>query len=743
MRVLLFNARRRSEAAVGNWPHLGLTVVATALKAAGHTPLVVDYCFTRSRPPDPAEFVASFRPDAVGLSIYTSAHDEAMHLATGIRRVFDGPMVAGGPHAALYADDLAADRRWAKVVAGEADLVAARAFEEALGGNGDSVITAAPPQGDRIPSPEFCLAFGHERMTWLPVQLSRGCPFGCSFCEVHKIASRRVRKRSVDAVLAEIRKAAETFIQLKAVRVVDDCPLADVPRFKRFLRGFLAMESGARLYIDNLRADQLDDETMHLLKQAGIYHVCFGVESGDPDVFRRIGKGESLQDIERACTLVRRHGVPLELCFVLGLPGATRRRDLRSLEFARRTGARAIYWNMVVPHRGTRVREWFARHGRLFPEMGASSLVDSNLQVALPVAETYDYPRRERARVWIRCVLETASFRFRLPLLPRMVLLAGRHRLWPSLAECFKTLSRQKRIFTLRRNSATDPLPRLERRAWRALVRRTTQQYPEAPSMALWRAHEAAVLSRQPIRPPVLDLGCGDGTFLASILGVEGAAGCDLDKHALRRARRLGTYSALLPANAAALPFADGQFRTVLANCSLEHVADLDAALREARRVLAPGGNLMLTVPLPELTDLFLSLSTLLASRSQRARFIERYHRDRDHKHILSLADWEGRLQDAGLAVVERRAIVPPWAARAFTLIDSASRARLPGFRGDGMLQLLLTLKRAGFGPAMSVLQYHVLKFCAATPALAKGAGAFLRGTHAVQGIQKGDTRDG
>jgi SAM-dependent methyltransferase len=85
----------------------------------------------------------------------------------------------------------------------------------------------------------------------------------------------------------------------------------------------------------------------------------------------------------------------------------------------------------------------------------------------------------------------------------------------------------------------------------------------------------------------VLDAGCGNGEYLRALAGQPvQAAGCDLSMGMLRSA----AHPALVNADITALPLQDGTFDVVLAAHMLYHVPDRQAAVRELRRVLAPGG---------------------------------------------------------------------------------------------------------------------------------------------------------
>jgi SAM-dependent methyltransferase len=91
----------------------------------------------------------------------------------------------------------------------------------------------------------------------------------------------------------------------------------------------------------------------------------------------------------------------------------------------------------------------------------------------------------------------------------------------------------------------------------------------------------------------VLDYGCGTGRFLSLL---DDAAGVEIASEAVERALATGADVRLLEPDGT-IPFGHGEFDLVWCSEVLEHIPDVGFALGEIRRVLKPGGRLLLTVP--------------------------------------------------------------------------------------------------------------------------------------------------
>jgi len=178
-------------------------------------------------------------------------------------------------------------------------------------------------------------------------------------------------------------------------------------------------------------------------------------------------------------------------------------------------------------------------------------------------------------------------------------------------------------------------------------------------------------MAQVPLKPPVLDVGCGDGHFASIAYDRPIDVGIDVLERDLREAAsRPGVYRSLVLASAPTLPFPDATFGTVVSNCVLEHIPDVDGALREISRVLRPGGTFATTLPSEHFGEFLLGstigrrLGLLALARGYESFFNRISH----HYHVYPPGVWREKVEAVGLRVVEQRYYFSAAAHRVFDL---------------------------------------------------------------------------
>lgn len=187
------------------------------------------------------------------------------------------------------------------------------------------------------------------------------------------------------------------------------------------------------------------------------------------------------------------------------------------------------------------------------------------------------------------------------------------------------------------------------------------EYFPYVPAaLAVKECVRLKRIKELPVVGPVLDVGCGDGLFTSLAYPHVDVWGIDINEQEAARAQASKVYEHVLcqsVTDTQALPA--GFFSTCVANCSLEHVPNIAAALRTIHRSMRPGGVFYLFVPKSNWTDT-LPLKRLLGrvglgdiGRAYGAALDAQFA----HHHLYEADRWTALLHDAGFSRVEHEAI--------------------------------------------------------------------------------------
>lgn len=163
---------------------------------------------------------------------------------------------------------------------------------------------------------------GHSTI-WPQVHASRGCPHNCDYCALVRHFGHKVRTRSPQNVVEDIKYSIDFFHNkhlrlFKDLWITDDNFFADREWAISVLNAII--ESGIK-YRFNIQVRYevgFDDEILDLLKKAGFFELDMGIEFVDDASFATYHKKSTVAEIESSIRNIQKHGLSVRGLFILG-----------------------------------------------------------------------------------------------------------------------------------------------------------------------------------------------------------------------------------------------------------------------------------------------------------------------------------------------------------------------------------------------------------------------------------------
>jgi anaerobic magnesium-protoporphyrin IX monomethyl ester cyclase len=324
----------------------------------------------------------AFRPDVVGISGMTLDKKVIDALARGVKSELPGAaVVVGGSHASNVPEDAIANTAVDYVIHNEGetafgDLIGALAGGGGLesvpslyyrdGAGGEIRHTAPAPaieNLDEVPFPAFdridlegyyriprCgLVFARKR--YASMVTSRGCPYRCAYC--HSVLGKRNRQRSPENVVNEMEALVRDF-RIGEFILMDDMFNLSPERTDRIAT--LIVERGLDIRFSfpiGLRADIMTEQSVRLLKKAGMYRCMYAVETASPRIQSLIRKHNKLERVNEIIAYTRDQGVIVHGSFMMGFPTETEDEARATVDFAVRSRLHTAAFYRVIPFWGT------------------------------------------------------------------------------------------------------------------------------------------------------------------------------------------------------------------------------------------------------------------------------------------------------------------------------------------------------------------------------------------------------
>lgn len=321
------------------------------------------------------EVISERAPDVVGISIVTGKYGSALNVAKVVRKFNPNiPIVAGGVHPTIMPEDVLMNEEIDIVVRGEGEytlldlmlnLQSQRTIENVLGisyKRGEKIIhnpsrpliqdldTLPFPAKHRLLEKETYPSHAFGR-----IFTSRGCPYKCIYCASHKIWTRKVRFRSSENVLDEIKYTKKTF-GTSHFYFDDDTFTLNKPRIMRICDLLIADKIRISWGCE-ARSDSIDRELARKMKKAGCEFCNIGVESGDEATLIKAKKGITIQQIRNCRDILKDSGIAYNAYFMVGFPWETELEIKKTISLMKELQPSRAFYSIVTPYPGTELYE--------------------------------------------------------------------------------------------------------------------------------------------------------------------------------------------------------------------------------------------------------------------------------------------------------------------------------------------------------------------------------------------------
>lgn len=392
MKILLVRPNYKSHIIT---PPLGIGYLSSSLNKNGIKAKIIDGLKENLKNDALLKKIISEKPDAVGITCLTSFYNEVVTLSKALKEK-GYKVIIGGVHPTFLPLETLRDSKADYVVCGEGEIALVKlAKNKFVNKNiqgvyskknlekGKPVLKAEAVKNlDDLPFPDW-KQLNPNTYPRAPhgavvknfpigvIMTTRGCPYQCTFCASRKFYDVKIRYRSPENVISEIKYLVKNFgireihfeddnLTLKRDHVEKICNLL----IKNNLKISWACPNG-------IRADKVDEDLIKLMKRSGCYFFAFGIESANSKILKNIKKLETISVIKKSIEIADKVGIECQGFFIFGLPGETMKTINESIDFAKNSKLSRAHFMILDVLPGSEL--WSSLSGKFKPDWGKDS----------------------------------------------------------------------------------------------------------------------------------------------------------------------------------------------------------------------------------------------------------------------------------------------------------------------------------------------------------------------------------
>lgn len=209
-----------------------------------------------------------------------------------------------------------------------------------------------------------------KRMPFTTMFTTRGCTAKCTYCTSPFFYGEKVRFRSAEKVVAEMEYCQN--LGYREIFFRDELFTASKKRVLEICQGIKDRKLDLT-WICSSRVNNVDDEILAAMKEAGCHLIRFGVESGVQEILDNVHKDITVEETRHALELCHRYKIDTHAHCIIGSPGETRETIEQTLRFILEIDPTIITFGITTPYPGTPL---FNEVAKVHPEIGDGSQMD-------------------------------------------------------------------------------------------------------------------------------------------------------------------------------------------------------------------------------------------------------------------------------------------------------------------------------------------------------------------------------
>ena len=404
----------------GTQQPLGIAYLGAYLRSKGISVQLIDAETENLSHDEILNRCRSFKTDVYAISTTTIVFSKAISLAEHLKRETpETPIVIGGPHISGNPLESMQYECFDAGVFGEGEvslfeLLKAYGEKRSLQGidgvvyreNGEPVMNSPRkyiedmdelplPARDLLPSLKYYLPppLNYRDKPCATIITTRGCPYGCTFCD-HNTFGRKYRMRSAENIVGEINHLIENY-SVKEIAFVDDTFNINDKRLDRLFS--LMRDNSIKLpWTCMARINTASYEQLKSMKEAGCWHISFGIESGNKDIIKLIKKGIDLDYARKVIGWCKELGIYTKGFFIIGHPGETKETIEDTIKYALTVPFTDVVVTLNTPIPGS----WNFDNINKFGQMATVDWSKHNMwiPVFIPNGLTEEYLKEQHSR---------------------------------------------------------------------------------------------------------------------------------------------------------------------------------------------------------------------------------------------------------------------------------------------------------------------------------------------------------